>query len=151
MIHRLVKKGSRGASIIEALIAVTVVFGGFLVVATLMAASLRLSVQSRNRTYAYLVAESTVEMLNTHRYGEPQPDFWTEPEYSRVIVEGAPQVQVTEFKKKFSYKNGSFIGKSDEDYDRVTVEITWTEGAGSGGQPRTHKLTVYADVRRNAQ
>jgi len=144
------KRWKNGFSIIEAIIAIMIILGAFLVVISLAAASLRYSTQSRNRIYAQMVAESMLEKIRAHNYGDPEPDFWKMTEISRVTTEGTDRPSVTEFKKTITYKNGSFIGNSDENFDIITIVISWEEGTGEQGQHRSHNLTIQTEVRRNA-
>lgn len=139
----------RGFSITELIIAIIVIMSGILTVLSVMAMSLRLSTQTRHRSYAHMVAENMVEKFRDHRYGEPEPASWTKPETSRVIVEGVPSPLTTDFNKKIQYKNGSFVGKTQDDTDFIELTITWVEGTGAGSSGQEQELIVKTEVRRD--
>jgi type II secretory pathway pseudopilin PulG len=138
-----------GFSIIEALIAIAIVIGGFLVVFSVIAASLRLSVMDRNRETANMIAQSTLEQIRANAYGVSILPSEFSPVITTANVEKSNVTQTTTFKRTINYQNGSFAGNgSQANYDVVSITISWDEGTGKGGAMKTKTVTVTAPVRK---
>lgn len=146
------KKKSRGFSIIEALIALIIIMSGFLVVISVVAMSMKLSTQSRDRAYAYTVCTNLLEKIKKHRYGDPKPASWETKEYTKsaeeILLYKDANVLTTEFEKKVDSANGSFFGAVG-DSDTITITITWYEGTGVGGSRVKKEYKVKTEVRRS--
>jgi Tfp pilus assembly protein PilV len=131
-----------------------VILSGFLVVISVLAMSLRLAAQSRDRTYAYNIANNLLEKIHSHEYGYAMPATWEQNDYIVSAEEIAPEKtttpSVTEFTKKITYSNGSFFGHSTANSDVLTITITWYEGTGIGSARTKKEFKVKTEVRRNA-
>lgn len=122
----------KGFSLVEIAIVcflVVVVLG---VALKVMSGSARAATHSENRILASLLAESVVEEIAVHPYGERAPNNWT-TDFSTVKpaamwLEGRPHQ--SEFHVKVVYKNGSFVGQTVGNNDVVTVVISWKDGNG---------------------
>lgn len=138
-----------GYSMVELMIATAVIAAALMTLMSIIGMSFRLATQSRQRSYAYLVGNSTLEKIRAHRYGESEPAYWKNPEYSRVTVEGTATPLTTEFRKEITYENGSFVGNGAGNSDAITIKITWVEGTGKGGAGVQKELTMKTEVRRD--
>lgn len=146
----------RGFSIIEIIVALGLVIFGFFTFFSVFSTGSHHAVQTRNRAVANLLASSYLEEFKAHTYGDPAPQSWTAPEDRplRLIVGG----RETQFKftKAITFENGSFVGQSDENQDKVKIVITWRENAGdaqttesaTGGGDDNKKLEVEIPVWR---
>lgn len=90
----------------------------------------KLAVGSRNRSVAIMMAQGLMDDIESHTYGNPQPQAWTVQDESPVTVWVANREQKLEFHKTVEFENGSFVGQAAGDQDVVTVTITWREGVG---------------------
>ncbi|MCE1246515.1 MAG: hypothetical protein LWY06_07725 [Firmicutes bacterium] len=146
--------GIKGFSIIETLIAIMVILSGFLVVISVLAMSLRLAAQSRDRTYAYNIANNLLEKIRIHKYGFGKPATWEKKETvitaEEIALESTATPTVTEFEKTVTASNGSFFGASSGNTDTITITITWYEGTGIGSARTKKEFIVKTEVRRNA-
>lgn len=146
--------GNKGFSIVETLIAIMVILSGFLVVISVLAMSLRLAAQSRDRTYAYNIANNLLEKIRTHRYGYAKPATWEQKETvisaEEISLEKTTAPTVTEFEKSVTASNGSFFGTVTGNSDTITITITWYEGTGIGSARTKKEFKVKTEVRRNA-
>lgn len=147
---------NRGFSLVEIMIALLLVAFGFFTFFSVFSTSSQHSIQTRNRAVANLLAQSYLEEFKAHSYGAPAPPSWSEAEDKplRLIVRG----RETQFKfhKAITYKNGSFVGTSDENNDVVKIVITWRElagdrqagGSAAGGGDDNKMLEVEVPVWR---
>lgn len=154
----------KGAFLIELIVAMVVIVTGLIMILNLVGSMAVMSVKSRNRIYAEILARSMTDRIKTHEYGDPEPVTWTEDEIVKVIPEtdarnavkgGSPRaVTQVAFKKKVDYENGSFVGKSDKNYDTVTITISWQEAKpgrqlrGEGVKEDTSQLRFDLEVRK---
>lgn len=156
MIRKL--KDKKAFTMIEVIVTVFIVAAGFLIMFTVFELSIRQSVLARNYMLAQLIADSMIEEVQAHRYGEPQPERWTEPETLIFVIQGRKNTTV--FNKKISFDgkignvkgNGSFVDNSKENnVDVITVTLTWNQATavGGAGMQKTYKETLL--VRRNAE
>jgi type II secretory pathway pseudopilin PulG len=139
-------------ALIELILGLGVVVVAFLVIFSIFSGSARHAVQSRNHTLAMLVAESMLEELRAHNYGDAAPQSWPVDKFNDdafvMVVEGLPQQML--FHKKISFANSSFIGKNDSDSDKASITVTWEEkldpssAAGMAAQKAQRQVT--ADV-----
>ncbi len=97
------------------------------------------SAKTGNRMYAGMMAKSNLDRIRTHHYGDPEPYNWNSSETLKVLndiqiyevlkhgrsVKQKVKVSDITFNRKVEYQNGSFIGKTDYNYDEITVTITW--------------------------
>lgn len=140
--------GRRGFSLIELLIAsvvAAIALGAFL---TVLRSGYQHSAQTRYRTVATILAQTLVEDVIAHPYGELPPPRWQESTAetpTQIWIQGRPMQMA--FKKQFSYRNSSFIDQSvDQDWDVVTIQITWSEAVGNNNAEKL--LTVEVPVWR---
>ncbi|MCD4785654.1 MAG: hypothetical protein K8T10_17670 [Candidatus Eremiobacteraeota bacterium] len=148
-----IKKRIKGMSIIEVIIALVVITCGILTALTVIAASLRFSTQSRQQVYAYLVAESMLEKIKAHKYGEPAPKSWKEPEYYKISIEGKAEPMLAEFKRDYNFTaagaNGSFVDSTmPQTEDIVTIVVTWVEGTGRTSA-KSKKIELETKVKKS--
>jgi len=149
-----IKKRIRGMSIIELVIAVVIITCGVLTALSVLAASLRFSTQSRQQVYAYLVAESMLEKIKAHKYGEPAPKSWNEPVYYKISIEGKSEPMLAEFKRSYNFTapgaNGSFVDSTKlQTGDIVTIVVTWVEGTGRTSTGINKKIELKIKVKKN--
>mgnify|MGYP003382064852 CR=1 FL=1 len=90
----------------------------------------KLAVGSRNRSVAIMMAQGLMDDIETHTYGNPEPQKWTVQDESPVSVWVGNREQKLAFQKTLKYENGSFVGQGAGNSDVVTVTITWREGVG---------------------
>lgn len=135
----------RGFAIFEAVLALAILLVAGIIFLQVFSSSTRHSVQTRNRTIAILLANSLLDEVEAHPYGEVAPRSWQEGvvKPATVVIQGRPQV--LEYHQEVSYENGSFVGKAAGDSDVVTVRLSWSEGRGYGqtgehGRPEDNKL-----------
>jgi hypothetical protein len=130
----------RGLSLAEILVATFVAALLFAAFLSVFENSYRYAATTRNRAMAIVLGRTLLDEVEAHPYGAPAPQRWTksQEEPSRIWIEGKP-VQML-FQKQFSYRNGSFIGKGKggEDYDVVTIQLSWRESTGA----KSMRLTV---------
>lgn len=136
----------QGITLMETILAFFIMAVAFVVLFAVFSGGYRAAVQSRNRTVAILYAQSLLEEVRAHPYGQPAPPSWTAPVAHPVdvIVEGRKQHY--EFAQQVSYANSSFIGLSDQDADEVTITLKWREGVGNN--PTQKELAIKTAVWR---
>ncbi|MCE1245160.1 MAG: hypothetical protein LWY06_00780 [Firmicutes bacterium] len=130
----------------EVVIATFIIFIGFFIMITVFKLSALHATQSRHLVIAQMIADSLMEEMRAHTYGDPAPAYWTEPEQVLTVFQGR-KIQIS-FEKKIEYKNGSFIGKKDDDTDEVTVTIRWVEGTGPHAKGVVKNFAEKLRVRR---
>ncbi len=154
----------KGVFLIELIVAMLVIVTGLIMILNLVGSMAVMSVKSRNRIYAEILARSMTDRIKTHEYGAPEPVNWTEDEIVKVIPEtdagnalkgsGDRAAIEAAFKKKVEYDNGSFVGKSDKNFDTVTVTISWQEAKpgrqlrGEGDKEDSSQLRFDLEVRK---
>ena len=136
-----------GFTMIEVIVTMVLLTSGLLVLFTVFNMSMRYTATSRNWVVAEFLADSLLEEILDHDYGTPMPPSWNEPRKFRAILQGRPVV--TSFTREVTAKYGSFTGENPGDYDQIDVVITWTEGTGPQGTPRTKSYYESVWVRRN--
>ena len=141
----------RGFSIVEIIVALGLVLFGFFTFFSVFSTGSHHAIQTRNRAVANLMAQSYLEEFKAHTYGDPAPSIWSKEEEKplRLVVRGR-EVQF-KFHKEITYQNGSFVGKSNENTDRVKIRITWREAVGdsqTGGADDNKKLEAEIPVWR---
>jgi prepilin-type N-terminal cleavage/methylation domain-containing protein len=141
----------RGFSLIELILALGLILVGFFTFFSVFSTGSHHAIQTRNRAVANLLAQSYLEEFKAHTYGDPAPSLWSEEEDRplRLVVRGR-EVQF-KFHKEITYKNGSFVGDSDENHDVVKILITWREAVGDSqtqGADDNKKLEAEVPVWR---
>lgn len=136
----------------EILIALGVAGLALAVMLTTLSTSNQHALGSRNRSVAILMAQSLMDDIETHKYGDPEPRWWAETEAEPVTVWVAGRQQKMTFEKSISYQNGSFVGQSSGTQDLVTITITWRENFGAtqtgAGETNNKELEVRVPVWR---
>lgn len=123
-------RNKRGFSIMEIVIALGVTMVVLVAFLTVFSNSNKLAVGSRNRSVAIMMAQGLMDDIETHTYGNPEPQQWTVQDESPVSVWVGNREQKLAFQKTLKYENGSFVGQGAGNSDVVTVTITWREGVG---------------------
>lgn len=121
---------ARGFTVIEILMALGMAAVGLLVILSVFSSSSAHALQSRNRSVAILMANSLMDDIESHTYGDPEPTAWTVEDEEPVTVYVVGRQQHMRFHKQIRYENGSFVGQSAGNSDVVTLTITWKEGPG---------------------
>lgn len=121
---------SRGFSLIEIIIALAVTLIALVAFLTVFSNSNDHALQSRNRSVAILIAQSLMDDIETHTYGDPEPLWWKEDTDQPVSVWLGDRPQEMIFHKEVSFENGSFVGTGSEAKDLVTITLTWREKTG---------------------
>lgn len=140
-----------GFSIVEIIIALGLVLFGFFTFFSVFSTGSHHAIQTRNRAVANLLAQSYLEEFKAHTYGDSAPEHWGQEEDKplRLVVRGR-EIQF-KFHKEITYQNGSFVGQSDENTDRVKILITWREAVGDSqteGADNNKKLEAEVPVWR---
>ena len=124
-------KKNKGFSLIEIMIALAVSTVALVAFLTVFTKNNSHAVGSRNRTVAILMAQSLMDDMETHTYGQPAPRWWEEENEAPVTVWVGGREQKMDFQKTITYENGSFIGDSSGNSDLVTITIHWREDFGN--------------------
>lgn len=122
---------NRAFSLAEVIVACGVMVFGVFVFFSVFSTSSHHATQTQNRTIAHLMAESYMEEFKAHPYGEQIPKHWEEKEENPVTMVIKERPKTLTFHKSIEFKNGSFVGKSSENTDLVTLIITWEENVGN--------------------
>ncbi len=122
------KKRLCGFTFTEILVSIFIIFAGFFVIISVLKLSALHATQSRHAIVARLIADSLIEEVTAHTYGEPAPPSWTEPHYIISVFQGR-KLNV-KFERKIEYQNGSFVGNTEGDTDELLIIIKWAEGTG---------------------
>jgi len=148
----------RGFTILEVVLALAVIAVAFLVLFSIFGSGARHAVQTRNRTMGMLVAQSIMEDLRGHQYGQPAPASWPigptpKTESFAFYVDGKPQEMV--FRKQVTLDNGSLVGAAAGDADRATIVVSWDELTVGTPAERArladqHKVTASILLRRSS-
>jgi type II secretory pathway pseudopilin PulG len=137
----------RGFTLIESLIALSIVMFGFLVIMSVFVTGSRGATLNRNRMTAFVLADNLLEEFREHTYGAPEPKSWRQDQSVIAVIEGRRQ-DVT-YHVNIDYANGSFIGKGNGELsDDVTLRLSWREGTAVGGAGIDKSLTVKTSMRR---
>ncbi len=125
----------RGFGIAEALLAICICFMAFAVFMSVFSSSNRASVQSRNRTAAILLANTLLDELEAHPYGQKRPQSWdTQVDQPlRIWVEG--NLVEMDFHKEIKFESKGAIGESEDPKDMATITISWRENMGEKQAP----------------
>lgn len=122
----------RGMGVMEATLAIAIIFMAFIVFMSVFSSASRSTIQSRDRTAAILLANSLMDELEAHPYGAKAPQSWSTDvdRPVQVWVQGRPTQM--DFHKKIEFENKSFIGESADkhDHDVATITISWREASG---------------------
>ena len=154
----------KGVFLIELIIAMVVIVTGLIMILNIVGSMSALAAKTRNRVYAEIMARSMLDRIRAHHYGDPEPEVWKNEEILKIIpdippkdavnLSGRPVQGAISFKRDIKYENGSFVGKGSDNYDIVTVTITWHEARagkklqGAGVKSNTSQLTFDVEVRR---
>jgi Tfp pilus assembly protein PilV len=138
----------KGFSLIELIIACGLIAFGLIVFFSVFSTSTKHSNQTRNSTVAHLLATNMIEEFEAHTYGAPEPLNWTSEVDlpAEIWIQGKKQQMI--FHKTIEYANGSFVGKTQDNSDLVTVTITWREAAGESKQGDNKELQIQVPVWR---
>lgn len=121
----------RGMSVVEIVLALGVLAMAMVVFLTVFSNSGSQALQTRNRTAAILLANSLIDEIEAHPYGDKRPLSWATGVKRPATVVVAGQDQQMEFHQQIDFENFSFIGGgSGETRDMVTIVLTWKESAG---------------------
>lgn len=141
----------RGFSLMEILIALGVAGLALAVMLTTLSTSNQHALGSRNRSVAILMAQSLMDDIETHKFGDPKPQWWDEAEEEPVDVWIAGRQQKMVFQKTVTCE-GSFVGNGTANKDLVTITITWRENFGAtqtgAGETNNKELEVRVPVWR---
>ncbi|MGE0493894.1 MAG: type II secretion system protein [Vulcanimicrobiota bacterium] len=121
---------NRAFTIIEVSLALALICISLLVMLSVFSTSSQHALQSRNRSVAMLIANSLMDDIETHTFGDPEPRWWAEETEQPVTVWVAGRQQQMVFHKTVTYENGSCVGQTAGNSDVVTVKVTWKEGVG---------------------
>ena len=107
----------RGFGIAEALLTICICFMAFAVFMSVFSNASRATVQSRNRTAAVLLANTLLDELEAHPYGQKRPQSWdTKVDHPvNVWVEGN-KVEM-DFHKEIVFETRGAIGESENERD----------------------------------
>ena len=125
----------RGFGIAEALLAICICFMAFAVFMSVFSNASRATVQSRNRTAAIWLANSLMDELEAHPYGEPRPKSWDTPVDNPVHVWVEGNAVAMDFHKKIEFETKGATGESAEARDLATITISWHENMGEKQTP----------------
>lgn len=137
----------RGFTLVEAILAFFLMTIAFLVLWSIFTGGARHAMQSRNRTVAMLYAQSWLEEVEAHPWGQPKPKSWNDGVVTpvAVYVEGRPQQM--NFTQKVEFTTGAFVDKTrEEDHDELKLTLTWSEGIGDNANQK--ELVVETAVWR---
>lgn len=150
------KGGTRaGMSIVELVLALGVLAMAMVVFLTVFSSSGSQALQTRNRTAAILLANSLIDEIEAHPYGDKAPLSWATGVERPATVVVAGRDQQMEFYQELKFENGSFVGTggTSQTRDLVTVTLTWKESAGgdqttNGRSDDNKELVVRVPVWR---
>lgn len=143
----LIRKNRNGLTIIEVLVSTFIIFTGFFIMISVFKLSTLHATQSRHQVLAEMVADSMIEEIIAHNYGDPAPPSWTEPVEILSVFQG--RKLFVKFEKTIDYQNGSFINKGEGDTDEITIKIKWTEGTGLHARSVEKNYQEKLRVRRS--
>ena len=114
----------------EIILALGVLAMAMMVFLTVFSNSGSQALQTRNRTAAILLANSLIDEVEAHPYGDKRPLSWAPGVKRPATVVVAGRDQQMEFFQDVKCENESFIGKANDTRDLVTITLTWKESAG---------------------
>lgn len=120
----------RGMALTEMIMAIFIAAIAFYVFLTVFGAGARHAVQTRNRTAAIMLAQSLMDEIEAHPYGEPAPQSWANGVKEPVVVWVNGRPQQMKFTQQLTFQNRSFLGEAAGNSDLVTIRITWQEAVG---------------------
>ena len=152
----------------ELMVAMSIIVIGLLTMLGSFALFTTLSAKTGNRVYAEMMAKSMMDRIRAHHYGDPEPYNWNAAETLRIL----PDIEMNEalkqkrkkkqtsrvshisFNRHIEYKNGSFVGKTQNNYDVITITIGWQERSPgrqyeNPGDLQKSRVRVVTEVRRN--
>lgn len=145
-------KQPRAFTMVEVMVALSVVIVAIVVMVSSFSMQLRHSTKTRAGLMASLVMESLVEEVRDHPYGDPAPASWSEPVSFAWVVEGRRVENKFMRKVEIASKrgNGSFFGKALGNSDVLRLEVSWSEASGLAASQETKsiaaELTVVAEI-----
>lgn len=94
--------------------------------------SRQLSSLTRNRAAAVLQAENLLEEIRAHRFGQPAPASWENPQQPPLEIWVNEKRQSFSVRQSLSFKTGAFVGKpaQDKSRDEVTIKLNWDNPPG---------------------
>lgn len=153
---------SRGLSLVELIIAFILFLIAVPTIYSTMTTNYRHSVVSRNRVAANFISRSFFEEVSGHPFGQPAPKSWPVPvvggtfpstpagwenlgwpAVQDIVVFVEDRQQKMTFLRQVQLKNGSLIGKSTENFDQLTIKVTWVETGDTREKSATGKITVW--------
>ncbi len=125
-------KRPTGFILTEVLIALVLVLIAFFVLYQSAQQSRRMTSMTRHRASAVLLADTLLEEIRAHRFGEPAPVGWEGARRPPLEVWVGGQSRLVNLRHKVTCKTGTFVGRSqqgDFNRDEVTVSIDWDTAA----------------------
>lgn len=138
------RSSTSAMGMVELILAIALAGVATLVFLSVFGTSSKHAVQTRNRTVATMIAQSLMDEIEAHPYGEPAPKAWDEADVAPVAVWVNGRPQEMRFHQSLTFENGSCIGKKAGEDDVVTVTLTWKEGVGNDqtSTPQDNKQLV---------
>ncbi|HEY4001330.1 MAG TPA: hypothetical protein VGO93_20830 [Candidatus Xenobia bacterium] len=144
-----------GFTVIECIVASTVIVLGFLAVASVFPASMRGAAADLNHTTAVRLAQNTLDAIRSHPFGTPLPAnlLYTtaNPFLASKVVEGSAG-QATAFTTEVAFQNGFADGSKpnpdDSNFDVAVVTVQWSEGTGRGAHPLDKMFVLERGISR---
>jgi type II secretory pathway pseudopilin PulG len=138
----------RAFSIVEIILALALLIVTGFAMLSFFTQSGKHAVHTRHRKLALVTAQNLLEEVRAHPYGEPAPKTWPldpqNPLTESYLFVLAGNRQAEDFKKSMTFQNGSLIGKTQDDFDEVTVKVTWEDQ----GDPERQEVSATAQVCR---
>ena len=141
---------NRGMTLAEIVVAILILTTVTLSYFTVTQSTIRSTGLARNQILATQAAENVIEELIAHPYGTafPEENLDYEPQ---LFVQGRAvetRFEITVEPDKSQGGNGSFRGDTNDDFDVVKIEISWTEPEPSGKGTRSQSLDFSLTLRR---
>ena len=125
----------RGFSLPESIMAIVLCFMAFAVFTSVFSNARRATEQSRARTGAILLANTMMDELEAHPYGEAAPKWWSSQEDHPLHVWVESNEVHIDYHKKVDFETKGAIGESSDDKDVATITISWRENMGEPQTP----------------
>jgi len=137
---RAARRGERGVTLIELMVALTVLAFGLLTVAVAQIHALRGSTSGRHQTMAASIAQSQMEQLQRVSWNDPSlnPGGWTAPVVVNHVVE-AP-VNMIEHSYSLQWRVTDLVANQRRAID---VRVTWADAN------RPNRAYAISSVRYN--
>lgn len=145
-----------GVNLLEVVLAVFVFLVATLILFRAFSSNKRLALQGRDRTAAQLLMSNLVEEVKAHPFGLPPPEEWPKddppspgweslpaPTTQQILVNVEGHSQKMIFHRQMSWQ-GSFVGAGEENFDVVTLRISWHDP----GHPKLQTLEARLVVKR---